>query len=175
MHPLSRDAATPNRLASTSKPLVERRREFKQARVGLAGIRFETQRPGEAVIQLNRAIELDPNDEVAWYRLARALRLTGAQQGQRKALAEFSASAPSKAALGPHGDSLRSRRRDPPATERNHTARRKEYSGVTRNIYLHTATNITRLVLFRTSMIGDFAACAAVCRFCCLVRGRLED
>ena len=40
-------------------------------------------------MQLKRAIELDPNDEVAWYRLARALLLTGDQQGQKKALAEF--------------------------------------------------------------------------------------
>ena len=49
----------------------------------------QNQKPGEAAIQLKRAIELDPNDEVAWYRLARALRMTGDQQGQKKALAEF--------------------------------------------------------------------------------------
>lgn len=69
--------------------LIERRPEFEQARVGLAGILLETQKPGEASIQLKRAIELDPNDEVAWYRLARALRLTGDSEGQKKALAEF--------------------------------------------------------------------------------------
>jgi predicted Zn-dependent protease len=69
--------------------LIERRPEFEQARVGLAGILIETQKPGEAATQLKRAIELDPNDEVAWYRLARALRLTGDQEGQKKALAEF--------------------------------------------------------------------------------------
>jgi predicted Zn-dependent protease len=69
--------------------LIERRPEFEQARVGLAGILIEIQKPGEAATQLNRAIELDPNDEVAWYRLARALRMTGDPQGQKKALAEF--------------------------------------------------------------------------------------
>jgi predicted Zn-dependent protease len=69
--------------------LVERRPEFEQARVGLARILIESQKPGEAATQLKRAIELDPNDEVAWYRLARSLRLTGDQEGQKKALAEF--------------------------------------------------------------------------------------
>jgi tetratricopeptide (TPR) repeat protein len=69
--------------------LVERRPEFEQARVGLAGVLIHTQNPTEAAIQLKRAIELDPNDEVAWYRLARALLMTGDQQGQKKALAEF--------------------------------------------------------------------------------------
>jgi predicted Zn-dependent protease len=69
--------------------LIERRPEFEQARVGLAGILIEIQKPDEAVTQLKHATELDPNDEVAWYRLARALRMTGDQQGQRKAIAEF--------------------------------------------------------------------------------------
>jgi predicted Zn-dependent protease len=69
--------------------LIKRRPEFEQARVGLAGVLVETQKPDEAAIQLKRAIELDPNDEVAWYRLAHALRMTGDQQGQKKALAEF--------------------------------------------------------------------------------------
>ncbi len=69
--------------------LVERRPEFEQARVALGGIFIETQKPGEAVDQLKRAIEVDPNDEVAWYRLARALRMTGDLQGQKQALAEF--------------------------------------------------------------------------------------
>jgi predicted Zn-dependent protease len=69
--------------------LIERRPDFEQALVALAGILVETRKPGKAAIQLNRAIELDPNDEVAWYRLARALRMTGDQEGQKKALAEF--------------------------------------------------------------------------------------
>lgn len=69
--------------------IVERRPDFEQARVALGGILIETQKPGEAVTQLKRAIELDPNDEVAWYRLAHALRMTGDQQGQKEALAEF--------------------------------------------------------------------------------------
>lgn len=69
--------------------LIAQRPEFEQARVGLAGILITTQKPGEAVPQLKRAIELDPTDEVAWYRLARALHLTGDAEGAKKALAEF--------------------------------------------------------------------------------------
>ena len=69
--------------------LIEHRPEFEQARVGLAGILIETGKPGEAITQLKHAIELDPNDEVAWYRLARALRMTGDHEGQNKALAEY--------------------------------------------------------------------------------------
>ena len=38
--------------------LIERRPEFEQARVGLAGILIEIQKPGEAVTQLKRATEL---------------------------------------------------------------------------------------------------------------------
>ena len=69
--------------------LIERRPEFEQARVGLAGILIESEKLNEAATQLKRAIELNPNDEVAWYRLARALRQTGDQEEQKKALAEF--------------------------------------------------------------------------------------
>jgi predicted Zn-dependent protease len=42
-----------------------------------------------AIPQLQHAVELEPNDEVAWYRLSQALRTTGDIEGQRKALATF--------------------------------------------------------------------------------------
>jgi predicted Zn-dependent protease len=69
--------------------LLVYRPDFEQARVGLAGILLENEKDALAVPLLKRAIELDPNDEVAWYRLARALRTTGDVQGQEKAMAEF--------------------------------------------------------------------------------------
>ena len=69
--------------------LLGDRPDFEQAHVGLAGILLETDKDALAVPHLKRAIELDPNDEVAWYRLARALRMTGDDDGQKKAMAEF--------------------------------------------------------------------------------------
>jgi predicted Zn-dependent protease len=86
---IQRDLGNVEQARQQFESLIKRRPEFEQARVGLAGVLVETQKPGEAAIQLKRAIELDPNDEVAWYRLAHALRMTGDQQGQKKALAEF--------------------------------------------------------------------------------------
>jgi len=69
--------------------LVAQRPDFEEARVGLAGVLIESQKADLAVPQLKRAVELSPEDEVAWYRLARALRMTGDADGQRKAMAEF--------------------------------------------------------------------------------------
>ncbi len=69
--------------------LVAQHPDFEEARVGLAGVLIESQKADLAVPQLTRAVELSPEDEVAWYRLARALRMTGDADGQRKAMAEF--------------------------------------------------------------------------------------
>jgi predicted Zn-dependent protease len=69
--------------------LVTMRPDFEQARVGLAGVLLESKEPQLALAQLNRAVEIDPDDEVAWYRLTRALRQTGDTGGRQKAMAEF--------------------------------------------------------------------------------------
>ena len=63
--------------------------EFEQAQVGLAGVLIESDAPKEAVPHLKRAVELDPNDEVAWYRLAQALRTSGDAAAGKQAMAEF--------------------------------------------------------------------------------------
>jgi predicted Zn-dependent protease len=69
--------------------LLAQRPDFEQAQVGLAGVLLESQKPELSIPHLKHAIELDPDDEVAWYRLARAYRVTGNADGQRKALWEY--------------------------------------------------------------------------------------
>lgn len=69
--------------------LVAKRPGFEQAQVALAGILIEGGEPRDAVTVLRRAIALDPEDPVAWFRLARALRMTGDVAGQKQAVAEF--------------------------------------------------------------------------------------
>jgi predicted Zn-dependent protease len=69
--------------------VVDRHPDFEQARVGLAGVLLENGKEGLATEHLKRAVELDPNDDVAWYRLTRALRSTGSAEEQKNAMAEF--------------------------------------------------------------------------------------
>ena len=57
--------------------------------MGLAGVLLESQKADLALPHLKRAIELDSNDEVAWYRLARAQRMTGDAEGLKRSMAEF--------------------------------------------------------------------------------------
>lgn len=63
--------------------------DFEEALVGLAQIDLLQQKATEAVPLLERATRIRPDDEVAWWRLARADRATGDTDGQKKALAEF--------------------------------------------------------------------------------------
>ena len=65
------------------------RPDFEQAQVGLAGVLLEQQKDELALPHLRDAIKLDAADEVAWYRLARALRSSGDSEGQKKAMIEF--------------------------------------------------------------------------------------
>jgi Flp pilus assembly protein TadD len=63
--------------------------DFEEAMVGLAGIDLSQQKAADAVALLEHATRLRPDDEVAWWRLARADGAVGDEEGQRKALAEF--------------------------------------------------------------------------------------
>jgi tetratricopeptide (TPR) repeat protein len=69
--------------------VLERFPDFEEALVGLAGIDLQNQAPQQAVPLLEHATRLRPDDEVAWYRLARADLAAGNKEGQVKALAAF--------------------------------------------------------------------------------------
>lgn len=69
--------------------ILERFPDFEEALVGLGGVYADIQKPEQAIPLLERATRLNPKDDVAWYRLARADRATGNKEGQQKALAVF--------------------------------------------------------------------------------------
>ena len=69
--------------------IVERYPDFEEALVGLGGVYLDSQKPAQALAVLERAIKLNPKDDVAWYRIARADRAMGDKEGQQKALATF--------------------------------------------------------------------------------------
>jgi tetratricopeptide (TPR) repeat protein len=63
--------------------------DFQEAHVGLAATLMAQQKPGLALPHLQRAVALNADDEVAWYRLAQADRDLGNAEEQKKALAQF--------------------------------------------------------------------------------------
>jgi tetratricopeptide (TPR) repeat protein len=69
--------------------IVERFPDFEEALVGLGGVYLDGHKPAQALAVLERAIKLNPKDDVAWYRIARADRATGNKEAQLKALATF--------------------------------------------------------------------------------------
>lgn len=71
------------------KLLLERFPDFEEALVGLGGVDLDRNNPAEAATVLQRATQLRPDDEVAWYRLAQAERMVGDKENQIRALAEF--------------------------------------------------------------------------------------
>ncbi len=69
--------------------VLERFPNFEEALVGLGGVYLDGQKPEQAVKLLERATKVNPDDDVAWYRLARAERAVGNTAEQQKALAVF--------------------------------------------------------------------------------------
>jgi tetratricopeptide (TPR) repeat protein len=63
--------------------------DFEEAHVGLATTMMAQRKPDLALPHLQRAVALNADDEVAWYRLAQADRALGNQDEQTKALAQF--------------------------------------------------------------------------------------
>ena len=71
------------------RQVLEHFPDFEEALVGLAGLELQNQTPQQAIPLLEHATRLRPGDEVAWYRLARADRVSGDSAGAAKALAAF--------------------------------------------------------------------------------------
>jgi tetratricopeptide (TPR) repeat protein len=63
--------------------------DFAEANLGLAAVLLKQDKPETARGLIQRAIAADPQDEVAWYRLAQVERILGNEPGQRRAFAEF--------------------------------------------------------------------------------------
>ena len=69
--------------------ILKRYPDFEEALVGLAGIDLAAHNADQAVPLLERAVKIQPSDEVAWWRLAQAYRAAGNRDAQQKALAAF--------------------------------------------------------------------------------------
>jgi tetratricopeptide (TPR) repeat protein len=63
--------------------------DFQEAQVGLGAVLMANQKPSLALPHLQRAVALNAEDEVAWYRLSQADRALGDAEDQKKALLEF--------------------------------------------------------------------------------------
>lgn len=63
--------------------------DFEEAQLGLGGVLVELDKPDLAVPHLKRAAELDPDDEVPYYRLARAYKALGKGAESREAMMQF--------------------------------------------------------------------------------------
>ena len=63
--------------------------DFPEARLGLAAVLLEKKLPDQALAHAQRAVALDPENEVAWYRLAKIQKTLGNAGEQQKALTEY--------------------------------------------------------------------------------------
>ena len=63
--------------------------DFEEAHTGLASVLMSRKKPEESLAHLKKAVALNPEDDVAWYRLAQVERALGNGAEQQKALAEF--------------------------------------------------------------------------------------
>jgi tetratricopeptide (TPR) repeat protein len=99
--------------------VLERYPDFQEALVGLGGVLLDSQKPGDAVGPLERATHINPDDDVAWYRLARAYRGAGRMQDSAKAMGEYRRVHSSTPAtlLKPNSDETVTPQKLPPGTQ----------------------------------------------------------
>ena len=63
--------------------------DFEEAHLGLAAVWLSQEKPQLALSHLQKAIALNPDNEVAWYRLSQAQRALGNAAEQQRAFSEF--------------------------------------------------------------------------------------
>jgi tetratricopeptide (TPR) repeat protein len=63
--------------------------DFPEAQLGLAAVLLEKKMPDQAMVHAQRAVAVDPENEVAWYRLAQIQKALGNTGEQQKSLAEY--------------------------------------------------------------------------------------
>jgi tetratricopeptide (TPR) repeat protein len=63
--------------------------DFAEAQLGLVAVLLEKNQPAQALPHAQRAVAVDPENEVCWYRLAKIQRSLGNVVEQQKALAEY--------------------------------------------------------------------------------------
>ncbi|HKV78881.1 MAG TPA: tetratricopeptide repeat protein [Candidatus Sulfotelmatobacter sp.] len=63
--------------------------DFSEAQLGLAAVLLEKNQPESALPHAQRAVTVDPENEVCWYRLAKIQRTLGNVAEQQKALAQY--------------------------------------------------------------------------------------
>lgn len=63
--------------------------DFEEAQLGLGAVLIALRKPEQAVPHLQKAIALNPHDDVSYYRLSQAYKALGDTSEQQKALAEF--------------------------------------------------------------------------------------
>jgi tetratricopeptide (TPR) repeat protein len=63
--------------------------DFPEAQLGLAAVLLEKMMPDQALVHAQRAVALDPENHVGWYRLAQIQKTLGNADEQQKALTEY--------------------------------------------------------------------------------------
>jgi len=63
--------------------------DFPEAQLGLASVLQSKKLPDRAIVHAQRAVAIDPENEVGWYRLAQIQKALGNNAEQDKALAEY--------------------------------------------------------------------------------------
>ena len=80
--------------------------DFEEAQLGLASVLMSQQKPQQALPHLQKAIELNQENEVAWYRLSQVQRSLGKSKEAQDAFAKYQQLHQQKASLDEAGKRL---------------------------------------------------------------------